>query len=197
MTIDFDIERLKSLGLTIKQYLICVALRNKERSLIDYFMVYDQPSHADVDRLIQHQLLFIKNSNVTDFRNLVLNEDQFVKIFDVQTANSFIEKWFDLWPKGVMSGGYYVRTDIRSCESKMSKFMKRYPKYNEDIIMNATRNYLNRLKVDGFNYLMLAPNFIEKNNQSILAGECQNIVESKQIVVEEKQGDLFGTRQLQ
>lgn len=192
MNIDVALNLLSFYNITIKQYLFCIALRNKDKELVEYFSI-DKISQRDIDGLLQHSLLFTKKSPSTELRDYSLNEKQFEKLFNIPTASSFIEEWFDLWPKGVTSGNYYVRSDIKACEDKMNKFMKKYPKYTKEIIMNATSNYINRLKLDGYNYIKLATNFIEKERISVLAGECERIVESEVI---KPQQELFGSREI-
>jgi hypothetical protein len=108
-----------------------------------------------------------------------------------------MDKWFDLWPKGVKSGGYYVKTDSNGCKTKLTKFIKRNPQYTKEIIMQATERYLFVKSLDGYDYTTLAPNFIEKNGVSMLAGECEDILNNvKTSEPEIVQGELFGGNEL-
>lgn len=97
---------------------------------------------------------------------------------DVKDVVNWIEEWFNLWPKGIKSGGYYIRTDIGSCLRKMTDFVKDNPQYNKNIILSATKNYLSDRSKQRYLYTKLAPYFIKKDGVSLLDGFCQAIMDS-------------------
>lgn len=89
---------------------------------------------------------------------------------------SWIDEWIDLWPKGVRSGGYLVRSDKKSCEKKMNKFLKEHSKVTKEQIFEATKIYVERLRRANWSYMMLATYFIDKEERgSTLAMEIDNL----------------------
>ena len=55
--------------------------------------------------------------------------------------------------------------------------MKEYPQYDQDIILKAVSNYHNRCSLNGFKFMKLAVNYIIKDKESMLASECEAILE--------------------
>jgi len=90
---------------------------------------------------------------------------------------NWIEDWYNLFPKGIKSGGYYVRTSIKDCDNKMSKFIKENPEFTKDIILESTKIYVEQMKVNNYSMMKLAPNFIQKDGISMLSGCCEAYVE--------------------
>ena len=82
--------------------------------------------------------------------------------------------WYNLWPSGVKSGGYYLKSGEADCRKKMEKFLSKYD-YTPEQIMKATSNYLNQMAAKGYEYTKLASYFIDKDGVSTLAGECENL----------------------
>lgn len=90
----------------------------------------------------------------------------------------FVNEYRNLFPRGEISGGYPVRGDKRGCIERMQKFLKLYPDYSREVILEATRNYINRKEKEGFRYMQLAHYFILKDKISNLAGECEMILDN-------------------
>jgi len=91
-------------------------------------------------------------------------------------VDEWIEDWYELFPKGIKSGGYLVRTDMKSCKKKMQEFMKEYPSYDKDVIMLATKQYIVEMSEKNYSYMKLAPFFIKKEGVSMLQGYCENVL---------------------
>jgi hypothetical protein len=103
---------------------------------------------------------------------------------DILKKGSFedwLNRWFDLWPKGVKSGGYYVRTDYTGSLKKMRRFIINRPDISLDEILQATKNYIENCRINDYRYMKLAPHFIEKDGISILAGEVEALRDSQSI----------------
>jgi len=94
--------------------------------------------------------------------------------FYSEDVDEWISDWYDLFPKGVKSGGYFVRTGMRSCKKKMQQFMKDNPQYDKDVIMKATKNYIEEMTQKNYSHMKLAPFFINKEGVSMLQGYCEN-----------------------
>jgi hypothetical protein len=96
--------------------------------------------------------------------------------FSVLTENenvaTWIQEWVDLWPKGIESGGYRVRPSATEALNKMRRFRIRYPEYDKDVIIKATRAYIERFAFKGYGYIKIAKYFILKDGESTLADEC-------------------------
>ena len=90
---------------------------------------------------------------------------------------AWIETWYDLFPKGVKSGGYYVRTSIKDCDKKMFKFLIDNSEFTKDIILEATKSYIEDMKSKNYSMMKLAPNFIYKDGISMLSGACEAYVQ--------------------
>lgn len=93
-----------------------------------------------------------------------------------ENIKQLAEKYRNLFPTGVRSGGYLVRGTAESCEKKLKSFRRKYPDYDEAIILQATKNYVDRKAREAYNHMKLAPYFIEKDGISMLAAECEELL---------------------
>lgn len=99
-------------------------------------------------------------------------------------VNSFIE----LFPKGIKNrAGYYIKGNKEDVRSKFVTFMRKY-KYTHEVILKATEKYLNKQKNEGYAFCMLSNFFIIKNGTSLLATECEAIMNGS----EDSELDLEG-----
>lgn len=199
MKIEIDIHQILSQNLSANQYVLCFLLYSKNRELADdFFNENFKYYRRELDDLFERRLIVKRSSVITKTDDFTLDEIMFTKIAGLSNPSKWIDEWFDLWPQGVRSGGYYVRTDRLGCLRKLKSFAKRYPEYSEEIILKATKAYLDNLRNEGYAYVKLAPNFIEKNGVSTLAGECQSLLDAshKSQINSEKETKLFGEREL-
>jgi hypothetical protein len=111
-----------------------------------------------------------------------------------QKIENWIEKWYALWPPGIKTGGYYLKTDKTGSLRKMKRFVVKYPEYTQEDIMQATENYLREQSIKGYSFTKLAPYFIEKDGLSVLAGECEAVKEKATQVI--MKGDMYGNEEL-
>lgn len=91
---------------------------------------------------------------------------------------AWIEEWYNLFPKGVKSGGYYIRTSIKDCDKKMFKFLNDNSGFTKNIILEATKHYITDMSRQNYSMMKLAPNFIYKDGVSMLSGACEAYVEA-------------------
>lgn len=114
--------------------------------------------------------------------NSILVRAEGLKIFQDQLEATEIEELAkelrDLFPSGIKSGGYYVKGNLKDIKYKLVKFIKKYPKYDKDIIIKATKNYIDRKRAENWNMIKTIENFILKDNTSVLASECENLLEN-------------------
>jgi len=92
----------------------------------------------------------------------------------------FVDEWFDIFPKNIKSGNFYIRTDKKDCLKKLGKFMTNYPEYSKEVILEATKRYVKTCANSGYRYMKLAPYFIYKDNMSMLEGYCQQVLLGKE-----------------
>lgn len=90
----------------------------------------------------------------------------------------WIQEYRDLFPIGVKSGGFPVRGDLKGCTKKMERFLEDYPEYDKEIILKATKSYVDKKRLENYAYMQLAHYFIKKDDISSLAAECENLRES-------------------
>ena len=92
-------------------------------------------------------------------------------------VKELVDKYRELFPKGTNNNGYPYKGDKQGCIKKMSRFLKLNPEYDEDIILKATKKYIDKKRRDNFDYMHLAHYFIEKNNVSALGSFCEQVNE--------------------
>lgn len=96
-------------------------------------------------------------------------------------SDSIIElanKIRDLFPVGVKSGGYPVRSSVVDIADKLRKFFKKHKSYTQEQVIEATTKYVNRKKNEGYSYMQKAVFFIEKDGMSTLASEIDALQET-------------------
>lgn len=94
----------------------------------------------------------------------------------VDEVTELASKIRDLFPKGVKSGGYLVRSSEGDIADKLRKFFKKH-KYTTEQVLKATKNYVSRKESENYAYMQRATYFIEKDGVSNLAAECDNLSE--------------------
>lgn len=92
----------------------------------------------------------------------------------------FIKEYRELFPRGIRSGGYLLKGSASGCAKKMRKFIYEHPEYSKEIILTATKNYLRRKEQDGWKFTSIAHYFIEKDGNSQLEAECENVLSGKE-----------------
>lgn len=94
---------------------------------------------------------------------------------------SLTHKFREMFPVGVRSGGYLVRSTRNSCLAKMKAFKRKYPEFDDKIILKSTHEYINRKAREGYAHMKLAPYFIEKDGVSMLAAECEALLDNSSV----------------
>lgn len=97
-----------------------------------------------------------------------------------EDVDGWIKEWRELWPKGVTSGGYPVRSDLPGITKKMKAFLRKTNYSKEEIIL-ATKLYLKERYENNWSYMKLAGYFIEKDGESILSSFCDRIRDGEQV----------------
>lgn len=98
-----------------------------------------------------------------------------LKRYGTSEEDIFIRKYRQLFKDTGVLGGM---GDKIGCAKKMKDFMKKYPEYTHDIILDATKMYLEReSRNNNYKYMQKAHYFIEKDKVSNLATFCEIVFE--------------------
>jgi len=183
------VEKIIVNTLTAREYLLSFLLFKDKYDFIQVYINNIEPfTMEDFKTLERMGFIKFKSPNPDEifFENIIKTEKlrELFKEYEVEEPRgsptigigTWIDDWYNLFPSKVRSGGYPVRCDKRGCFKKMIKFCKDNPDYNKDIIFEATKFYITSAKNKDYQYMKLAPYFIEKDGISMLAGECENII---------------------
>lgn len=191
MQFDVDIEKLIDTGLTINDYLFCQFIYNQNEKLLGFYTEqFDKfYTRESIDKLIMTGFLELEDDSrgyrFTNFRvtehfiELFLNELKLKKATKTKSEDElpWFDEWYSLWPRGQKSGGYPVKGDRKGCYKKLIKFIKEHPEFEKDIIIKATKDYIDAQRLSRFAFIKLAHFFVYKDNISVLASYCELIKE--------------------
>ena len=93
------------------------------------------------------------------------------------STTQLVDEFREIFPAGSING-YPSRGDKRGCLKKMKQFRKNYPEFSPELILEATKQYIEERKRENYAYLMQAHYFIDKNKVSLLASKCEELMES-------------------
>jgi hypothetical protein len=189
------VKNLLNNNIDFQEYVLLYSLYNKNIDIIcDYHDVEPYTNYI-ISNLTQKQFIcrIVQNENKISLEDLYSNNlrltskgelifKEFVKSAPsneklIPYKVSWIEDYYDLFPKGIKSGGFYVRSSIQDCSNKMNKFIIDNPQFTKDIILEATKNYINDCKARNYDKMKLAPYFIIKDGTSMLSGYCEAYVQ--------------------
>ena len=163
--VEINLEKWINSGLELSHYLI-IQLKVENRDE-DLNKVFEQYSYLleELEKLEKRG--YIK---ITDKKNWVfslrMKSLSLFSYFDEDNIENWIEEYRELFPPK-------YKGDRIGCIHKMKKFKKKYPKFSKDLILNATRKYINEKHRENFRFLRQAHYFIEKDNVSDLASFCE------------------------
>jgi len=167
--------------LNFRQFLFLITIDTKNKLLFDEYNTKDPINKEEIVYLEDNDFISIQRSEddriyftkctITNTGKNILTE---LNELNINVNDSFIDEWYDLWPKGIKSGGYYVKTDKNGCKKNLEKFMKNHPNLSKETILKATKKYIEDMKDRNYQYIKLAPYFIYKDNISLLEGYCTN-----------------------
>lgn len=161
--------------ISFTQYLLLSLLKSKNKIAYDeYVNNIENININEIDLLVREEYI-TKTLNLNHFITDYKITEKGLAVFNVKNDLDWVEEWYNLFPKGVRSGGYLVRDGKSSCVKKMTKFMKDNPEISKDKIISATKNYINIYKMKNYEYMKLASYFIEKDGISTLLAECENL----------------------
>lgn len=166
------IKTLIKLNLSPTQYLYISAMINDNLTEL---------MNAPSIQITEVELLDLQNRGILTLLNtttlrISYNETNITlakKLLDSADDTSWITEWLNLWPEGVKAGGYYVKSNEKGVRTKMKKFLTEYD-FTPEVIINATKEFLEDVAHKGNKGIQCAHFFIEKNGVSNLATFCEN-----------------------
>jgi hypothetical protein len=173
--------------MTFDQYFVLCLLEERQLAMIiKYLDSNGKFSKADIDSLIDKGYLFrteIESYNADELfvtsmfsslRKVVEGKNVKSTIIDL----SWFNEWYDLFPSNVTSGNYRVKSKPSKCKENLKRFMKAHPKYTKDVIMKATKLYVDEFAQKNYEYMQLAYYFIYKGNinDSTLEDYCERVI---------------------
>ena len=175
----FDTSKILSFlekeNLTVEELFI-VTLCNEDYDNFKNYLAFSLPFNrgAILLELLLSKELLVYDSDVayvltTKAKEMLSIKDNMISMDD------FVEAFRNIFPSGVRTAGYLVKGDKNGCKRKLTKFLKEN-KVTQEEILEATRRYVNRSKLQNYEKLQLAHNFIEKNGISTLAGELEALL---------------------
>ena len=140
---------------------------------IESFIVFSREEFDDYRHLESMGLIKITGEGLKD----VSLRDLGMELVGQSKSDTVIElatKIRNLFPIGVKSGGYPVRSSVVDIADKLRKFFKKH-KYSQEQVLEATKKYVDRKSKEGYSYMQKAVFFIEKEGSSTLAAECDSL----------------------
>jgi len=178
-------ERARIDGLSIYEFMLLVHVY--EENLEWMRLLYEQ-NYLMFDNSVQNleKTGYIKKfgPDIFDITLRKSGEDFFAKYVKKSKkkkesdVNLWFDKWRNLFPEGSNAAGYRYRGNRLDGLKKMIKFVELYPEFTEEEIFQATKNYVDKFTLRGYNYMQQAHYFIEKKDVgSTLASECEGLKE--------------------
>lgn len=189
ITIDLDKYTPVSCDINIESFLI---LYCKYYDRLDYLNLLRVESLAD--KLMDLEILhFIKITDemymsIDGIRTINLEcfelRGRSIDLFKDKSVDldSLAEKMRALFPAKVRGGaGKPVKSPKMAVVDKLKKFFKYYPNVSEDMILQATSNYVENRRIANWAYMSQLDYFIFKDNTSMLASEIEEIGEEDEV----------------
>jgi hypothetical protein len=134
----------------------------------------------------EYVVLYLMDKGIDDFNNDVImrslenkgfieNGKITVPLFKNYNCKMWIDKWLELWPTLLTPQNYRISGNRTEVINRMNKFLKEHD-YSEEIIFEATKNYLTRKKNENYNFTKRNTKFIKDNDGSTLEQECEALV---------------------
>lgn len=127
--------------------------------------IFDEISPNITDELVEN---IIPVKDVPTERDKLSKSDEFA---------AFMLKFVALWPQGIRNaGGEPLKSNIKDFIKKMIGFRMKYKNFTDEVILEATKRYIELHSKNGYAYCSAGHYFISKNGDSKLATECEDVV---------------------
>lgn len=171
-------------SIPFKNFVLLVLVYQNEEEILDTLYETDYMDFSTNLNLLESQG-YVKwhGDRGRDISLRKKGEDLFSKLSkrkkNIPDPKFWIEEWRKIFPEGVNTAGYRYRGNRLEVLKKMTKFVALYD-FSKEEIFEATRKYVERFSVRGYNYMQQAHYFIEKKDAgSSLASECETLRENK------------------
>jgi len=177
------LDQLVTKGIKVEEYAILALFSASRELLLTYLRGNADQKIVMLQPLVRKQLLDLReadNFSLDDYSisdvgakilSLIGTGAQLVVENRVDDVSVLVQKYLELFPKGVKNGGNKpLRSNATDVTNKMMKFMNKY-KHSEETILKATEAMLDRCR-GVYTYCHTAEYFILKDGSSALATEC-------------------------
>lgn len=182
-------------GLKLEEFSLLLLLSRQRVDLLESYLrrnLTAEQKAATFQALVRKQLVVTKDNNSFRLEDYEITEEGRAILTDTEASTNmveivatslniptedrtefdvFVEKYLELFPKGVKNGGNKpLRSNVTDTKAKMIKFMNKY-KHSQGTILEATSRFIERLR-GVYTYCPTAEYFIMKDGSSALATEC-------------------------
>ena len=192
-------EEILELNLTPNQYFLAEIIHNKRKDLFEKLLTIENEDKIKND-LYKLYIKSYLNCEYCELYNFDFDKLKVENLFVNQTKtkdniNTFAKELYDIFPEKVTTGNLNVKSDFKGFTLKIDKFIKENKLYDKDIIKKAFTLYVNRCKSKNYQYMKQIGYFIYKNNDSVLGGICEEIINNPKIDVngESRESTTFTT----
>jgi hypothetical protein len=163
-----DIKKCMELGLDPNSMTLLTSIQKADKEVYDYFKPWS-PGSILLDLRNKNHILLPTAFPFHTFEELVaLNKGKKVKDKSDPEFDKFVDAYYEVFPKGVTSGGYPVRTGKEACKTKLKKFLTENKEISKELVLKITAFYVSQMKNQDYKGIKLAPNFISKDGISTL-----------------------------
>lgn len=182
-------EEILELGITPNQYFLAECINNKRKDLLEKIL------RIDSEDKIKNDLykLYIKgylNCELCEAYTFDFSKMKVETLFtnsqkDKDDYSTFVKELYDIFPEEITTGSIKVKSDFRGFSSKIEKFLKEYRSiYTNEVIKKAFIVYVDRCKKNTYQYMKQIGYFVYKNNESVLAGVCEEIIKDPNMKID-------------
>ncbi len=161
MVIKFEDKAVKDKGLTMNQFLILLNLSQKFN-----------PTSEDFDILRKKNLILLDNALGERISNRgieALKEIAIMSELDKNTkrnVDDLVVKMQSFFPEGKKAGTtQYWRSNVPDVTKKLRAFFRDYGNHDDEVIIDATRRYVESFAETHNTYMQLLKYFISKENK--------------------------------
>jgi hypothetical protein len=140
------------------------------------------PINGELEKRVLTAHGFLVNGKLTeksyglDVFDKTVEEKKEDMVFD-DFVKEYLKIWDDSAP-GKLPSGKYSKSNKEDIKKKLKVYMNRY-KHSQDTILQATKRYLDKQNVEGYQYCRTAAYFIMKDGESDLATEVEHLNEKE------------------
>lgn len=164
--IELDLNLLKTLELSPDEYIYLHCLYHGINDF-DIYVKYPLEEKGYI-KISEDNSIVMRNKTIDLFKTDKLPSKQ-------KDLESFVEKYRELFPQGVKSGGRLVKGDKQGCINKFKAFKLKYPEYSQEEILDAAKAYVDNKRKTNYDRMISADYLISKDGVSQLAAYLEDI----------------------